>query len=245
MAGNASVVIVNLVGSVHPSIISNDSIRGFNPNIKMNIELKDWLTILAAIIGLILAVQAQKWVETIRERKGRKLSVFSQLMATRAARLSSEHVQAINMIDLVFYGKFIFGIHYRSRKEQGILDAWREYHDNLCNGADLLEVQQQAHFAQREELFINLLYTISQDVGFKFDRVRLKRGAYTPQAHEEIEIEQRNIRKAILKTFAGESALNMNIVQMPSNPELIAEYRKNIGRIADALEGQQSKNDQT
>lgn len=207
----------------------------------MAIEAKDWLTIIGALLGPILAVQAQKWLEALREHKGLKVRVFNQLMATRAARLSAEHVQALNMIDLVFYGSYIFGIHYRSRKEQAILDAWREYHDNLCTAADLTEAQQQAHFAQRGELFINLLYAISQDVGFKFDRVQLKRGAYSPVAHEEIEAEQKAVRRLLLSTLAGESALSMKVLAMPSDPALIEEYRRNIARMADALEAAQAK----
>ena len=74
----------------------------------MNMETKDWIIALATLLGPILAVQAQKWIEGVREQRTRKLRVFTQLMATRAARLSAEHVQAINMIDLVFYGSFIF-----------------------------------------------------------------------------------------------------------------------------------------
>lgn len=203
----------------------------------MNIEAKDWIIVVATLMGPILAVQAQKWIESIREKQGRKIRVFTQLMATRAARLSAEHVQALNMIDLVFYGGFIFGFHHRTRKEQVILDAWREYHDNLSEGAEFSEAQQQAHYARREDLFINLLYAIAKDVGYKFDRVQLKRGAYTPIAHEEIEDEQRALRKALLRTMSGISPLNLNVLQIPSNPKLAEDYRRNIERIANALEG--------
>jgi hypothetical protein len=202
----------------------------------MNMETKDWIIVLATLLGPILAVQTQKWIEGVREQRTRKLRVFTQLMATRAARLSAEHVQAINMIDLVFYGGFIFGIHQRTRKEQSILDAWKEYHDNLCSGADLTDTQQQAHFSQRNELFLKMLYAISQDVGFTFDRVQLKRGAYTPVAHEEIEADQHALRKLLLNTLSGDSPLSMKILQMPSSPELAEEYRRNIERIANALE---------
>ncbi len=205
----------------------------------MSMETKDWIIVLATLLGPVLAVQAQKWVESMREQRGRKVRVFTQLMATRAARLSSEHVQALNMIDLVFYGGFVFGIHHRTRKEQAILDAWKEYHDNLSSGAELPEVPQQTHFTQRGELFLNLLYAMAQDVGYRFDRVQLKRGAYTPVAHEEIESDQRALRKVLLQTMSGESPLTMKVLQMPSNPELTEEYRRNIERIANALEGSQ------
>ena len=164
-------------------------------------------------------------------------------MATRAARLSPEHVQAINMIDLAFYGSFTFGIHYRSRREQTILDAWKEYHDNLCEGRDFLGAQQEAHFVQRNELFINMLHAIAQDVRFMFDRVQLKRGAYTPIAHEEIEADQVALRKVLLNTLSGDTALSMNMLKMPFNTEIVDEYRRNIDRIANALEKLDKVND--
>lgn len=203
----------------------------------MNMDTTDWVVVFATLLGPILAVQAQKWLEGTRERKNRKTRVFEQLMATRAARLSPDHVQALNTIDLVFYGGFVFGAHRRTRKEQAILDAWKEYHDNLGEGSDLSEAQQQAHYAKREELFLNLLYAMAQDVGYTFDRVQLKRGAYTPVAHEEIESDQRMLRKTLIRTMSGDVPLSMRVVQMPANPELAEEYRRNIERIANALEG--------
>jgi cytochrome bd-type quinol oxidase subunit 1 len=75
-------------------------------------DTKDWLIVASTLLGPILAVQAQKWVEVFRERRGRKLWVVQQLMATRAARVSAEHVQALNMIDLVFYGVCVDGQNY-------------------------------------------------------------------------------------------------------------------------------------
>ncbi|MCG0019452.1 DUF6680 family protein [Vibrio parahaemolyticus] len=70
-------------------------------------DIKDWITIGAVIIGPILAVQAQKIIENITERKRRKLQLFHTLMETRATRLSGAHVSALNMIDLEFYGKSV------------------------------------------------------------------------------------------------------------------------------------------
>ena len=202
----------------------------------MIIEARDWVVVLATVLGPILAVQTQKWIENSKEKHLRKLRVFTQLMATRGTRLSSKHVQAINMIDLVFYGESTLGLHRRSRKEQAVSNAWKEYHDNLSEVADFAQAQQEAHFAQRNELFINMLYAISQDVRFVFDRVQLKRGAYTPVAHKEIEADQHALRKVLLKTFSGDTPLGVSVSQLPSNPGLVEEYRRNVARIADALE---------
>ena len=202
----------------------------------MDMDTKDWIIVLATIAGPILAVQAQKAVERFRERRDRKARVFAQLMATRAASVSAEHVQALNMIDIVYYGSSALGIRRRSRQEQAVLDAWKEYHDHLNAGLQA-EGEGLRHWSiNREELFINLLHVMSQDVGYSFDRVQLKRGAYSPVAHETLETEHRALRMAVIRGLSGESSLKMQVVQMPVDQEVAAEYRKNIGRIADALE---------
>jgi hypothetical protein len=197
------------------------------------LELKDWATIIAALIGPILAVQAQKAVESFREGRRRKIFLFEQLMATRASRLAPEHVRALNMIDLIFYGERFTGILRRSSKEQRVLDAWKEYHDHLNTKA---EDNLSLWVAQGDELFTNLLYAISQDLGFKFDRVQLKRGSYSPVAHGEIEAEQNELRKATLSLVTGQHALKMNVISLPVDPEALAANKTAIQNLGKALE---------
>jgi len=48
-------------------------------------KTSDWITVLAIVCGPILAVQAQKWIEALREDKNRRLNTFKGLMATRGA----------------------------------------------------------------------------------------------------------------------------------------------------------------
>ena len=151
------------------------------PTTLLGLELRDWATIVAVLLGPILAVQAQKAVESLREKRRRKTFLFEQLMATRVSRLAPEHVRALNMIDLVFYGERVLGIQRRTAKEQRVLDAWKEYHDHLNTKAD--EGQLTLWGAQGDELFTNLLFAVSQELAFKFDRVQLKRGSYSPIAN--------------------------------------------------------------
>src|SRR5690348_8507290 len=141
----------------------------------------EWAIVGATLMGPVLAVQAQKWIERARERRERKTWVFNTLMATRAARLSNDHVRALNMIDLAFYGRRILGQSRRTRKEQRVIDAWREYFDHLNspipeNAPQALQVLLNA----REELFVNLLSAIAIECAFEFDRVQLKKGMYSP-----------------------------------------------------------------
>lgn len=204
------------------------------PTLYFHLELKDWAVIGATLLGPILAVQAQKAVEAFREQRNRKTKLFEQLMATRAARLSPEHVRVLNMIDLVFYGDRSFGYSHRSAKEQRVLDAWKEYLDHLSNKAS--EEQLALWIAHGDELFTNLLFAISQDLRYKFDRVQLKRGAYSPMAHGEIEEEQTELRKAALSLVTGKHALKMNVVGFPVDQGALQANKTAIQNLGKALE---------
>jgi hypothetical protein len=182
-------------------------------------EAKDWLLIASTVLGPILAVQAQKWVEVFRERRSRKLGVFQTLMATRAARVSGDHVKALNMIDLVFYGSRPFGMANRSKSEQRVLDAWHEYHNHLNIKAN--DAAIPVWVANGEELFTNLLFAIAEDLSYSFDRVQLKTGSYSPVVHGDIEADQTTIRKLLVKLLAGERALKMDVEKFPIDPEAL------------------------
>jgi uncharacterized protein DUF6680 len=179
-------------------------------------SVAEWSTIGALLLGPVLAVQAQKWIERSKERRSRKLWIFQTLMATRAAKVSTEHVQALNMIDLAFYGRRFFWTHLKSKKERQIVEAWKEYLDHLAQIVPDAEMMNWS--ARGDELFVNLLYAISRDVNFDFDRVSLKRGIYSPRAHGDLESDQHVIRKALVKLLSGQTPLKMDVVSLPGQP---------------------------
>jgi hypothetical protein len=197
--------------------------------------MNDWSVVLATLLGPVLAVQAQKAVERARERGSRKSWVFHQLMATRAARVSSEHVQALNMIDLAFYGQKIFGIHRRSKSEQSVIDAWREYHDHLNTKVD--DDALRIWHINGDELFINMLFAMADDVGYKFDRVQLKKGSYSPIAHGELEDQQRALRKLAIDVLGGDTSLKMEVTSFPIHDEALKAQLELHSKLSSALDG--------
>jgi hypothetical protein len=201
-----------------------------------DLTAREWVVVAATVAGPILAVQAQKWIERIRERRHRKQTLFQQLMATRAARLSADHVQALNMIDLVFYGSHIFGIHRRSKTERVVIDTWREYHDHL--GTQYAEGAGPVWNTRLDELFTNLLFAIATDVRFKFDRVQLKKGVYSPQAHGDLEREQIAARKLALEVLAGTRAIKMDVASFPVDEDAVRAQTDLSKALAQALGGQ-------
>jgi len=196
----------------------------------------DWAIILATLIGPVLAVQAQKAIERARERRSRRSWVFHQLMATRAARVSPEHVQALNMIDLAFYGHRVLGIHRRSKSEQAVINAWREYHDHLNTKAEGEGLR--IWNVKGEELFINLLFAMAEDVGYKFDRVQLKKGAYSPMAHSELEDQQRSLRSLAIGMLSGQQSIKMDVTGFPIHEEALKAQIDLQSKLSAALGGQ-------
>ncbi len=58
--------------------------------------------ILVVLAGPVIAVQLTSYLDSLKEIRERKLSVFKTLMAIRAYNVSWEHVEALNRIDLEF-----------------------------------------------------------------------------------------------------------------------------------------------
>jgi len=73
-------------------------------------------TIVAIILGPILALAIQRKLDQDRETRVRKLRIFKTLMSFRATRLAPDFVQALNIIDVEF----------RADSERNVRDAWKE-----------------------------------------------------------------------------------------------------------------------
>lgn len=156
-------------------------------------------------------------------------------MATRSARVSADHVQALNMIDLIFYGRRILGIHRRSKTETAVLDAWHEYLDHLNTKYE--KENLALWITKGDELFVNLLYSLAVDVGYRFDRVQLKKGAYSPVAHGELEIEQQQLRKLAIDLFSGIQPLRMEVTSFPVHEEALRAQLELQAKLVAALDG--------
>lgn len=197
----------------------------------------EWAIVGATLLGPVLAVQVQKYLEALRARRGRKEWVVAQLMATRGSRLANEHVQALNMIDLAYFGVRVFGLwRWQSSAEKQVVRAWKEYHDNLNTGYELSEAQLEVHLTRRTDHFYSLLTAVAREGGYEFDLVDLRQRSYTPAAHENIEMEIREIRHALREMLSGKQSLRLDVTSFPSNPEGAASVQMVIERAVSALE---------
>jgi hypothetical protein len=87
------------------------------------VETMTILTIIAIILGPLLALWLQRMAENSREKKQNKFLVFKTLMTYRATPLNYQYVQALNLIDVVFNAK--------SHEEKAVRAAWSVLLDHL------------------------------------------------------------------------------------------------------------------
>lgn len=169
--------------------------------------------IIAIIAGPILAVQVQKLIERITQRKNAKEAIFKVLMSTRGIPLSPDHVRALNMIDIEFYGN--------RKKNKRVVDAWRLYLDQLfvCpqnSQSTDYKTELKAWTIKSNDVLNDMLFEMAATLGYKFDKVLLKRGAYTPTGYGEVEFEQWTIRRGLVEVFLGSKSIPIHIVT-PNN----------------------------
>jgi hypothetical protein len=167
--------------------------------------------IAAVLLGPIFAVQVQKAIESWKESRQRKIQIFKTLMSTRRTTLSPRHVEALNMIDIEFSLK--------KPKEKKVIEAWKIYLDHL-NKPQLkhddpdYRVKLDQWNEQSSSYLADLLKVMGICFGYDFDKIHLMKGAYSPQGHANIEMEQNLIRRFIVELFMRNKSLPVDIVSL-------------------------------
>lgn len=148
------------------------------------------ITILAIYYGPIRALKIQRALDAEREARSRKLQIFKTLMSNRVTRLSPAYVQALNLIDVEFTEN--------NDKEKAVRDAWRELNDLYANYISTPNAEDKAN-----DLNATLLAAMGKCLGYDFDKVYLKKGAYYPKFLVDVEFEQHSLRRLVLELLDG------------------------------------------
>jgi len=146
-----------------------------------------WIYVISVLVSPLLAVQATMWLQRKRETRERKLDIFKTLMRTRASALAPDHVQALNMIDVEFYGD--------AKRTGSVLRAWKAYVDHLNTPAATIEIWG----ARREELFIDLLDAMARHLRFDFDKTDIRKTSYFPTGYGDQEFQTNRIRAGLVE----------------------------------------------
>jgi hypothetical protein len=179
--------------------------------INYEVRLTDLAIVCATVIGPILAVQVQKYLERWREDSSRRTRIFKTLMATRAARLAPNHVEALNMINVEFSAS--------DRRFKKVRSAWKAYFTHLGEPFPD-EVQQPVYLAKRNDLFTDLLYEMGTALGYDFDKTEISKEVYSTVFQEKAEADANSIREKLAQILNGKAAFPMSVVHFPLDEEL-------------------------
>ena len=191
--------------------------------------LRDWITIAAVILGPIFAVQTQRFLESRRDRRARRLAVFHTLMATRAGtgRLSRPHVEALNQIDIEFYGVRLPALgQFQTPREKGVTNSWHVYSDHLNN--QYPENESSRWYEDSDKLLAKLLFELSRALGYDFDEVQLRRNVYSPIAQRKQELQDITIRDALEKLLTQQTALAVIAYPPPPQPSPVSQTSTSV-----------------
>ena len=186
----------------------------------LGIVISDWIMIAAVISGPIAAVRIQKFLEGRNEAKERRVTVFKNLMATRASTLAYQHVSALNLVGLEFHGK----------EYSKVISAWNIYLDHLSSFPKDEETLGKMWAEKCNDLLSDLLYEMGISLGFEFDKVHIKKAGYIPKGYTDQESDQNYIRRATIEVLDGNRPLPLKIVSIPGDPEAAeaAEVQKEL-----------------
>lgn len=157
-------------------------------------DIFGWAILAATFLGPIFAVLMTRFIDQRRDVRNRQLYIFRTLMATRRAQLTTEHVAALNLIEIDFRG------------EDEVLTAWKEYFANLGTDPNNEAAIKRA-YVERPAALTKLLHAIAKVVGYDIEQLEIMAGGYTPQAVYDNFQRQQEIQAAAIEVLSGKKPL--------------------------------------
>jgi hypothetical protein len=161
-----------------------------------------WIYVASVLLSPLIALEVTVWINNRRAAKERKLAIFKALMRTRATGLAPDHVQALNMIDIEFYGT-----------DENVTDVrrrWKAYLNHLNSDAS-----PEIWLTQRVELLLDLLESMAKCLGYNFDRTDIRTTSYFPKGHGAMEDDLAAIRSGLVELIRNGRPLPVTLIPPP------------------------------
>ncbi|HYB60677.1 MAG TPA: DUF6680 family protein [Methylomirabilota bacterium] len=172
------------------------------------LTISEWLTILAIILGPIIAVLTQLGIQRSNSKRDEKMRVFKTFMGLRATWVQQDFVQAFNLVDVIFYKNLQVR---QKRKELFTLLTSRA-------GADLIPDEVM----RANDLFAEMLAMIGHELGYDFGHTEIKGTAYLPTGQQRLADESRQLMQQTLAVMEGRQNLGVVIrTEEAQQPQLM------------------------
>jgi hypothetical protein len=163
-------------------------------------KLMEVLTLVALLLGPILAIWVTREVDKRRERHSKRIEIFKILMRTRSTRLHPDHVGALNLVEIEFY------------KEQKVQLALEKYFQHLNDRAAIAAGTWNQNY---DHLFTKLLSAIASSLGYQIEQLQILTGGYAPQGWEAAEKRGMDLQDKLIALLDGKLSLPVRHAPVP------------------------------
>jgi hypothetical protein len=161
-------------------------------------------TILAIVWGPVKAVELTRIDQTNNEKDRRRRAIFHDLMKYRRLDIQPERVNALNLVQLEFYGA------------AEVNAAYKAYIDQLWIDLPTDPEPRRRQIEKRNELYVELLCKIAKELGLTFDKLDLQRLSYSPQGWMDEMDEIQQFRRLMIELLNGQRSLPINDLKVNS-----------------------------
>ena len=159
------------------------------------LSISEWVTVVAILIGPVFAVVVTRYIDERRQKREQQLNVLRSLIKTRKSRLDSEHVAALNLIELEYHS------------DPNVMKKYSEYMDNLGQKVPEDKPEQDRFFNKRGNLFAALVQSMGTKFEYKFDKMDLDQGGYFPMGWGTDQDRQRKNGELLAEVLEGKRPL--------------------------------------
>jgi hypothetical protein len=194
------------------------------------------IEILAIVASPVIALVVQRVMSDRKEKRERRHRLFESLWITRGdlgtfGRMSIEHVRALNMLEIEFSRTWWERIADDDSPDL-VVQAWGAYRTHLFtlrpqsaspSNPDAVELEAGAAWdAENDRLLTDVLYALSQSLGYNYGRDHIRFNAYAPIGYASNDLAGGEIKKAVLALATGQAALHVTTkapaAQSPAAP---------------------------
>ncbi len=158
------------------------------------------VTIIAIIVGPIIAVCITRYFDDRREHRRRKFDIFHSLMRTRSMTFHPDHIMALNLIQVEFH------------KNDKVVQAYTTYLPLFKQQSISDDAELPNNFSEQiENALFNLISEIGKDLGHNYDKMELKNLSHGVPEWLEDDQTVKSVWKMLKKLLDGEGELPVKL----------------------------------
>lgn len=164
---------------------------------------QEMATLLAILLGPVLAVWASRFFDNRREKRVRRWDIFCDLMRRRNRPLTYV-VGPLNLIHAEFHDK------------KNVIDAWERLHNHLGE-FERNENNRKQFDRKKDRLFAELLQEMAKSLGIQLDSRIIDDTIYSPIGWRKGRMMKSRINKHLMKVLSGEAPIMIQKVKKVSD----------------------------